>query len=92
MTGTNDADTIRVVVYTTDPCSFCVRAKLLLEARGIPYQEEHLLRTPEGRACLAEVAPDARTFPQIVIDGELIGGYRELVAYDRDGKLEGLKT
>ncbi len=91
MTGANDADAIRVVVYTTDPCSFCIRAKLLLEARGIPYHEEHLLRTPEGRARLAEVAPDARTFPQIVVNGELIGGYRELVVYDREGKLAGLK-
>lgn len=92
MTDTGDADISRVVVYTTDPCSFCIRAKLLLEARGIPYHEEHLLRTAEGRARLAEVAPDARTFPQIVIDGVLVGGYRELVAYDRGGELAGLKS
>jgi glutaredoxin 3 len=92
VTGTSDADSSRVVVYTTDPCSFCIRAKLLLEARGIPYHEEHLVRTAEGRTRLAEVAPDARTFPQIVIDGELIGGYRELVAYDRNGRLAGLKS
>lgn len=92
MTDINEADTIRIVVYTTDPCSFCIRAKMLLEARGMPYHEEHLSRTSEGRARLAEVAPTARTFPQIVIDGEVIGGYRELVAYDRDGKLAGLKA
>ncbi len=92
MTDAADADTIRVVIYTTDPCSFCIRTKLLLEARGIPYREEHLSRTAEDRGRLVEVAPNARTFPQIVIDGELIGGYRELVAYDRDGKLAGLNS
>jgi glutaredoxin 3 len=88
---TTDTDIARIVVYTTDPCSFCVRAKLLLEARGVPYREEHLPPTPEGRARLNEVAPSARTFPQVEIDGEVIGGYRELVAYDRDGRLDRFK-
>ncbi len=91
MIQTTDKDIARVVVYTTDPCSFCVRAKLLLEARGVPYREEHLPRSPEGKARLAEVAPSARTFPQVVIDDEVVGGYRELVAYDRDGRLDRFK-
>lgn len=77
----------RVVVYTTDFCGWCERAKALLTARRIEYREERIPRTPEGRARLAEVAPGARTFPQIVIDGEVVGGYADLVDLDREGKL-----
>jgi glutaredoxin 3 len=77
----------RVVVYTTDFCGWCERAKSLLTARGVPFQEVWLPRTPEGRERLAEAAPLARSFPQIVIDGEPVGGYSELVARDRDGRL-----
>jgi glutaredoxin 3 len=77
----------RVIVYTTDFCGYCERAKSLLAARGIPFREVWLPRTPEGRERLAEVAPTARSFPQIQIDGELVGGYRELVERDREGAL-----
>lgn len=76
-----------VVLYTTDPCGYCHRAKALLEARGVPFREVRLPRTAEGRARLAAVAPDARTFPVIVIDGVSIGGYADLVDWDRAGRL-----
>lgn len=77
----------RVVVYTTDYCGYCDRAKSLLSARGVRYREVWLPRTPEGRERLAEAAPAARSFPQILIDGEVVGGYRELVERDREGVL-----
>ena len=77
----------RVVVYTTDYCGWCERAKSLLAARGVPFREVWLPRTPEGRERLAEVAPSARSFPQIVIDGEPVGGYADLVVRDREGSL-----
>ena len=80
----------RVVLYTTDFCGWCDRAKSLLNARGIPFREVWLPRTPEGRERLAEAAPRARSFPQILIDGEVVGGYRELVDRDRAGSLAGL--
>jgi len=72
-----------VVVYTTDFCGWCTRAKEFLERRGMAYREEWLPRTPEGFARLASVVPGARTFPQIVIDGEPVGGYQDLVEFDR---------
>lgn len=84
----NGRDGPRVVVYTTERCGWCERAKALLEARGIEYREEWVPRTPEGRARIAEVAPGARSFPQIVVDGEPIGGYQSLVALVRVGGLE----
>ena len=77
----------RVVVYTTDYCGWCERAKSLLAARGVQFREVWLPRTPEGRERLAEAAPFARSFPQILIDGEPVGGYSELVARDREGSL-----
>jgi glutaredoxin 3 len=80
----------RVVVYTTDYCGWCDRAKSLLAARGVRFREVWLPRTPEGRERLAEAAPSARSFPQILIDGEPVGGYTELVARDREGALAGL--
>jgi glutaredoxin 3 len=77
----------RVVVYTTDFCGYCERAKSLLAARGIPFREVWLPRTSEGLERLAEAAPAARSFPQILIDGETVGGYRELAERDREGAL-----
>jgi glutaredoxin 3 len=78
-----------VTVYTTDQCSLCVSAKALLERRGIEYQEMNLARDPDGRAEL-QCATGMCSFPQIVIGEELIGGFTELVAADREGRLSGL--
>jgi glutaredoxin 3 len=78
-----------VTVYTTDHCSLCVSAKALLERRGIGYQEVNLARDPDGRAELQRVT-GMFSFPQIVIGEEPIGGFSELLAADREGRLTGL--
>ena len=79
----------RVIVYTTDPCPFCRTAKALLQRRSIPFAEIPLAKDPKGRAELVR-RTGMMTFPQVVIDGETIGGYQELVRADRDGRLNGL--
>ena len=76
----------RVTVYTTEPCGFCRVAKALLNKRGVPFEEINLAKSPEGRAQLVEKT-GMMTFPQVIIDGQPIGGYQELVAVDRDGRL-----
>ena len=76
----------RITVYTTEPCGYCRVAKALLAARKVPFEEINLSKDPEGRGQLAELT-GMMTFPQVVIDGEPIGGYQELVAADRDGRL-----
>lgn len=76
-------------MYTTDHCSLCVSAKTLLDRRGIGYEEINLARDPDGRAAL-EQRTGMVTFPQIVIDEQLIGGFRELLAADREGRLSEL--
>jgi len=78
-----------VTVYTTDSCSLCVSAKALLERRGIEYAEINLTRDADGRAELQRVT-GMFSFPQILIGDELIGGFSELLAADRDGRLTGL--
>jgi glutaredoxin 3 len=75
-----------ITVYTTDRCSKCTSAKILLDRREISYQEVNLAKDPDGRAKLSELT-GMFTFPQIVIDGETLGGFDELLAADRAGRL-----
>jgi glutaredoxin 3 len=79
----------RVTVYTTEPCGFCRTAKALLDRRGIPYDEINLAKDPSGRAQLVE-RTGMMTFPTILIDGQPLGGYQELVRADRAGILDEL--
>lgn len=78
-----------VVMYSTEPCPYCSRAKALLSARGIEFEEINLGKDPEGRAELAS-RTGLMTFPQIVIDGTTLGGWTELEAADREGTLAAL--
>ena len=78
-----------VIVYSTDPCSFCVRAKELLTKRGVAFEEINLAKDPEGRAALLE-RTGMLSFPQIVIGDEVLGGFRELIMADQSGRLEEL--
>ncbi|PZS14151.1 MAG: glutaredoxin [Solirubrobacterales bacterium] len=78
-----------VTLYTTDRCAMCVTAKALLTRRGVGYEEINLARDPDGRADLAR-RTGMTTFPQLVIGEQTLGGLRELVAADREGRLEEL--
>jgi glutaredoxin 3 len=81
----------KIKLYSTDACSFCVRAKALLDARGYEYEELNLSRDPDGRAELAR-RTGMLSFPQIVIGEEVVGGLMELVAADRSGHLRALAS
>ena len=76
----------QVTVYTTDFCPYCSSAKTLLAKRSIAYEEINLARDPDSRARLQEKT-GMFTFPQIVIGDEALGGFTELLAADRAGKL-----
>ena len=75
-----------VTVYTTEHCSLCTSAKALLAQRGIDYEEVNLARDADGRVELSK-RTGMITFPQIVIGDQTIGGFAELLAADREGKL-----
>ena len=76
----------RIQIYSTRWCAYCVRAKALLESKGIEYEEISLDDDPAFRQKLFDLT-DGWTVPQIVIDGRPIGGYAELWRLDRDGRL-----
>ena len=75
-----------VTIYTTLSCPYCTMAKRLLGARKIPYAEVDVTNDPAKRAWLLETTR-RRTVPQIFIGQEAIGGFDELNALDRSGKL-----
>lgn len=78
-----------VTVYTTDPCSFCVRVKGLLKSRGVEFSEINLSKDPEGRAALARET-GMLSFPQVIVDGQLLGGFTEVQAAAESGRLGAL--
>lgn len=79
----------RIRLYTTRWCGYCVRAKALLDSRGLPYEEISLDGDPQFRQTLHELT-GGWTVPQIVIGEQPVGGYTELWALDKRGELEQL--
>lgn len=79
----------QVTVYTTDPCSFCARVKGLLKSRGVEFAEINLAKDPDGRVELAR-RTGMMTFPQVIVDGELLGGFTEVQAAAESGRLDEL--
>lgn len=79
----------KIIVYTTEPCSFCTAVKSLLQSRGLEFAEINLARDPEGRAELAR-RTGMMTFPQVLVDDRLVGGFVETQAAARDGSLDKL--
>ena len=77
----------RIEMYTTTWCGYCVRAKALLDSKGIPYEEIRLDNDPAFRQKLFDLT-GGWTVPQILIDGRPIGGYTELWKLDREGRLD----
>jgi glutaredoxin 3 len=67
-------------VYSKDNCPYCVKAKNLLNARGIEFTEIKI-GVDITRDEFLEAFPNARTVPQIILEGEHIGGYTKLVEY-----------
>lgn len=80
----------RVTVYSTAHCSFCMRAKIMLEKWGIDYNEVRIDGDSAAMREFAEVTNGARTVPQIFIDGQPIGGFTELTELHMDGELDAL--
>ena len=70
-------------MYTRPTCFWCVRAKHLLESKGISYRDLDI-NNDDLRKELKIKAPGIRTIPQIFKDGKRIGGYEDLVEYFKD--------
>jgi glutaredoxin 3 len=76
----------RVVLFSTDSCTFCVHAKSLLMKRGVAFEEVDLAQHPELQTELTSIT-GLEGFPQIVVNGEPLGGLNELRAADKSGVL-----
>jgi glutaredoxin 3 len=79
----------RVQVYTKDYCPYCVRAKALLQKKGVTFEEIDVEHDDAKRAWLVE-ASGQRTVPQIFVDGRSLGGFTDIDALDRQGKLDAI--
>lgn len=79
----------KVVLYTTQVCPYCVRAKSLLQRKGIGYQE---FRIEGDRELMREMISRSgrRTVPQIFIGDFHVGGYDDMAALDAQGELDPL--
>lgn len=77
----------KVVIYTKSNCPYCVRAKDLMDHKGVAYEEIYLDDRPEEYAALKQ-RTGMMTVPQIFINDTLVGGFTDLAALDREGKLD----
>lgn len=79
-----------VRIYTTSYCGYCVRAKQLLQSKGVDFEEIDVTEDDGLRSKLVEMSGGQRTVPQIFIGQSHVGGYTDLAKLDRDGQLDGM--
>jgi glutaredoxin 3 len=79
----------RVHIYSTPTCYYCYLAKQLLREKGVAYEETDVSFDYDKRRWLVE-ATSRRTVPQVFIDDKPYGGFTDLAALDRQGKLDEL--
>jgi len=79
-----------IEIYTTPTCPYCLAAKALLDNKGVAYTEMTVIGDPAKRQEMLERANGSHTVPQIFIDGQHIGGFDDMNALDRQGKLDPL--
>lgn len=75
-------------MYTTLICPYCTRAKALLKAKGVAFEEIDVTRDHETREWLVKATGGRRTVPQIFINDEPIGGFDDMRALDLAGELD----
>jgi thioredoxin reductase (NADPH) len=81
------SDISHVILYSKDNCDYCVKAKSLLNNLGLTYTEKKIENFLTTEALFEEIGKQVRSMPQIKINGELIGGYNQLIEYLIDKKL-----
>ena len=81
--------TAQVKLYTTRFCPYCIRAKQLLEHKGVSYEEIGVDAQPQLRQEMMQLS-GRRTVPQIWIDSQHVGGYDDLALLERQGQLDAM--
>ncbi len=78
-----------ITVYSSDWCPFCTRAKMLLDQKGVAYQEIKVDNQPSKRAEMTKLS-GRTSVPQIFIGNTHVGGCDDLYALERQGQLDTL--
>lgn len=78
-----------VTIYTSARCTYCIRAKKLLETKQVDYEEVRLDEDTEKRKELVEKL-NWRTVPMIFVNEQFIGGYDQLAALERSGEFDSM--
>lgn len=79
-----------IEIYVKPTCGFCHMAKRLLNAKGASFAEVDINAQPNRRAEMIQRANGSSTVPQIFIGDKHIGGCDDLMALDRQGKLDAM--
>ena len=77
-------------MYSTGWCPYCVRARALLERKGLPFREIKVDEDPAERDAMLARSGGRRTVPQIFVGDHHVGGFDELYALEKAGKLDEL--
>jgi glutaredoxin 3 len=80
----------KVEIYTREFCGYCARALALLDQKGVDFEEIPAGMDPEKKREMMQRSGGRNTFPQIFVDGQHIGGSDDMMALEREGKLDGL--
>lgn len=80
-----------IVMYSGDHCAYCIRARRLLEKKGVAFREIKVDQSSALRVEMEQLS-QRRTIPQIFIHGRHIGGFDDLAALDNAGDLDKLLT
>jgi glutaredoxin 3 len=77
----------KIEVYSTAVCPYCVSAKNLLKAKGLEWTDVRIDTDAAQRDAMLTRSGGRRTVPQIFVNDQHVGGFDDLVAADRSGKL-----
>ncbi len=89
LNNTEDETMAKVEIYTKDYCPYCMRAKHLLETKGVKFEEYDITNDAAGQRDMIQRS-ERRTVPQIFIDGVHVGGSDDLIEANRSGQLDQL--
>ena len=79
-----------VIIYSTQVCPYCVRAKDLLESKNVQYSEVLIDKEPGKLQEMLEKSNGRRTVPQIFINDKHVGGFDDLAALNESGDLDSM--
>jgi len=76
-----------IEIYTRPGCGYCTHAKKLLTSKGVKFQEYDVYQNPE-RASEMRRRTNGRTYPQVFINDEAMGGFDDLLKLEQKGRLQ----